>query len=119
MVRSPHSVIGLFSNPRTAQEAVEQLTANGFAPDHVDISDHDIVTTENPTGEFPENDSLHHFMRRLFTSDSEEQLEAEASHRGGVVAVHLQTHREAEHARELLNQYGAVRIHELGIGDRL
>ncbi|GAA4384724.1 hypothetical protein [Hymenobacter koreensis] len=119
MVHEPHSVIGLFSDPNTAQAAARQLTQNGFATDHVDVSDHDTVTTENPTGEFPENDSLHHFMRVMFTSDNNAKLDAETTHRGGVVSVHLKTHEEAVRARELLSQHGAVRIHELGIGDRL
>ncbi|WP_400190169.1 hypothetical protein [Hymenobacter sp. B81] len=118
MAEAPNTVIGLFGNIEAARRAVHELTTHGFDADHVDLSDHDIATTENPTGEFPENDSLHHFLRRYFTSDTEERLEAETAHRGGVVAVHLDSWAEADRARSLFEQCGAVDVHQIGIVHR-
>lgn len=114
----PHTVIGAFGNVEAAQRAADQLTQHGFAPDSLEVSDHDTTTTENPTGEFPENDGFHHLIMAIFGPHRDGERPRYDARRHGFVAVHLDTYAEAERARDLLDAAGAVDVHEIGIGHR-
>jgi hypothetical protein len=114
-----HTVVGAFSTHDAARSAADQLTQNGFAPGAVEVADHDVTTTENPTGEFPENDSFHNFIMGIFGPPTEtQQRNYQTARRHGFVAVHVHTYLEAERARDLLDHSGAIDVHELGIGHR-
>ena len=113
----PHTVIGAFGTVEAAQRAADQLTQHGFATDSVEVSDHDTTTTENPTGEFPENDGFHHLIMAIFGPPAGSGPRYDAR-RHGFVAIHLDTYAEAERARDLLDAAGAVDVHEIGIGHR-
>ncbi|KUG08322.1 hypothetical protein [Solirubrum puertoriconensis] len=114
------TVIGVFPNADAAQRAADQLTQSGFADADVDISQSSTVTTENPTGEFGENDAFHRFFRAVFSGhpDSDTHTYANAARRGSVVTVHTHTLAEAERARDLLDHAGAANVHEMGIQHR-
>ncbi|WP_460677433.1 SPOR domain-containing protein [Hymenobacter coalescens] len=114
----PHTVVGAFSTVEAAQRAADQLTQNGFAPDCVEVSDHDTTTTENPTGEFPENDGFHHLIMAIFGPPANSSAPRYDARRHGFVAAHVDTYLEAERARDLLDHAGAVDVHEIGIGHR-
>ncbi len=114
----PHTVIGAFGTVEAAQRAADQLTQHGFATDSVEVSDHDTTTTENPTGEFPENDGFHHLIMAIFGPPATASRPRYDARRHGFVAVHLDTYAEAERARDLLDATGAVDVHEIGIGHR-
>jgi hypothetical protein len=114
----PHTVVGAFGTVEAAQRAADQLTQNGFAPDCVEVSDHDTVSTENPTGEFPENDGFHHLIMAIFGPHVDSARPRYDARRHGFVAVHVDTYLEAERARDLLDAGGAVDVHEIGIGHR-
>ncbi|OON68462.1 hypothetical protein [Hymenobacter sp. CRA2] len=113
-----HTVVGAFGTVEAAQRVADQLTQHGFPTGAVEVADHDTTTTENPTGEFPENDGFHHLIMAIFGPHSDSAHPRYDARRHGFVAVHVDTYAEAERARDLLDAGGAVDVHELGIGHR-
>lgn len=107
-----YTVIGVFENAAAANEARHALIGQGVGHDQIDVSTAD-TSQDNPTGEFPENDTFHNFFRSLFTGhDHEIRDHSEAARRGTTLTVHVPSRPAAEQAQQLLDQHGAVDANE-------
>lgn len=108
------TVIGIFDSSREAQDAVDQLTSNGFSRSSIDISAQgaDTSYTDSSTTSRNRNDddSIGGFFKSLFGSDDESEKYSKVAKRGCVVTVHASSGMEAQRAAEILDQYGAVDV---------
>jgi hypothetical protein len=107
-----HTVIGVFENATHANNALHELNKLGIGRNHIDVSTADI-TQDNPTGEFPENDSFHNFFRAVFTGHEKDvQDHATAARCGTTLTVHVPSRQDAEQVQQVLDKHGAVNAHE-------
>jgi hypothetical protein len=105
------TVIGIFENANQAQQAVQQLLANGFAQTDIDFSGQQAYTNSSGT-ENDENISRRDFFRSLFDNDTDVDNYSRVASRGSVVTVHARSAEQARQAASLLDQYGAVDVDE-------
>jgi uncharacterized protein (TIGR02271 family) len=105
------TVIGIFENANQAQQAVQQLLANGFAQNAIDFSGQQAYTNSSAT-EDHDNISRRDFFRSLFDNDTDADNYSRVASRGSVVTVHARSNEEASQAASLLDQYGAVDVDE-------
>lgn len=124
-----HTVIGVFDTAAEAQRAVQQLEQNGFQRDYVDVAPFEgssaatSSTSTNTTGTRAEaavdnaGDSISNFFSNLFGGDDDNNTAHNYSNvvRSGksLVTVHAQSASEAERARDLLDEYGAVDVDDM------
>ncbi len=107
------TVIGIFDSSREAQDAVDQLTSNGFSRSSIDISAQgaDTSYTNSSRDKDKDDDSIGGFFKSLFGSDNDESDKySRVASRGTVVTVHAQSSMEAQRAAQILDQYGAVDV---------
>jgi uncharacterized protein (TIGR02271 family) len=128
-----HTVIGVFNTAADAQRAVQQLESSGFQRDYVDVAPYEgsatggsgygsTSTSTNTTGTRAEaavdnaGDSISNFFSNLFGGDDDNSAHNYSNVvRSGksLVTVHAQSASEAERARDLLDEYGAVDVDEM------
>jgi stress response protein YsnF len=113
------TVIGIFDTAAEAQQAVERLVSSGFLRDRVDLSLHNESSqyisgdryddrTDDGLGE-----KISRFFKSLFDSDDDREKYASVARRGAaVVTVTADDNDEAERARDLLDEAGAVDVDE-------
>lgn len=134
------TVVGLFSSASAAQQAVQQLTSAGFLRDSVDMAaqqgmadggtgrNNDPSDYQNASGTATEGvvdatarvagkteDSIGNFFSSLFGGDDNDDAKAYTNAtRGGssVVTVHAATADEAEKARDIMDDAGALDVHD-------
>ncbi|AMJ65256.1 YsnF/AvaK domain-containing protein [Hymenobacter sp. PAMC 26628] len=136
------TVVGLFNSASEAQQAVQQLTSAGFVRDNVDVAaqqqggassagsgrNNDPSDYQNASGTATEGavdatarvagkaeDGIGNFFSNLFGGDDNDDARAYtgvARSGSSVVTVHAATADEAERARDILDQYGAIDVHE-------
>lgn len=128
-----HTVIGVFNTAADAQRAVQQLESNGFQRDYVDVAPYEggatggsshghTSTSTNTTGTRAEaavdsaGDSISNFFSNLFGGDDDNTAHNYSNVvRSGksLVTVHARSADEAERARDLLDEYGAVDVDDM------
>ncbi|SMB97956.1 hypothetical protein SAMN00120144_2292 [Hymenobacter roseosalivarius DSM 11622] len=107
-----YTVIGVFENADVANKALHALVSHGIGREHIDVTTADI-NQDNPTGEFPENDSFHNFFRAVFTGHEHDVKDhLEAARRGTTLTAHVRTLQDAQQVQQLLDQHGAVNASE-------
>lgn len=116
-----HAVVGVFDSRTEAERAQERLTAAGFDRNEVRLTARDATTTAT-TGStaYPASDDRRDsgggFWDWLFGSDEgrdDATYYSEAVHRGNtVVTVDARDDVEAERAADILNECGALNIHQ-------
>ena len=131
------TVIGLFDSASEAQQAVQKLMAAGFVQSNVDIAAQDARQAQNLAGNTGSTgstggshitstdpgigdntnigDGISNFFSNLFGGDDNDDARAYTSAtRSGrsVVTVHAAGADEAERARDLLDDCGAIDVHE-------
>ncbi|QIL75469.1 hypothetical protein [Hymenobacter sp. HDW8] len=107
-----YTVIGVFESADVANKALHALLGQGIGREHIDVTAAD-VNQDNPTGEFPENDSFHNFFRAVFTGHEHEVKDHAAAARcGTTLTVHVRTRQDAEQVQHVLDQHGAVNASE-------
>ncbi|GGC16333.1 YsnF/AvaK domain-containing protein [Dyadobacter sediminis] len=116
-----NTVIGIFEYESDAQQAQNNLLANGFADADVDIETASYTSEAGKTSGSNHNedlaDRIGNFFRDLFDGDEEETKRySEAGKRGTIVTVHAASANEAEAAAAILDQYGAVDVNESAAG---
>lgn len=111
------TVVGIFKDPKDAQEAVDQLINNGFSRQNIDLSKRSSYT-ETETIEY-ENDEadeeggrVSNFFRSLFGDSDEAASYTKAGMRGSVVTVHTLSLDEARRASDILDDQGSVEVSE-------
>jgi hypothetical protein len=107
-----HTVIGVFENANTANNAVHELNSLGISRKQIDVTTAD-VTQDNPTGEFPENDAFHNFFRAVFTGHEHDVRDHAAAARcGTTLTVHVPSREDAMRVQQVLDHHGAVNANE-------
>ena len=120
------TVIGLFDSASEAQQAVQKLMAAGFVQSNVDVAAQDARNAQHLTGaagsagrpagaDDDSQDGISRFFSNLFGGDDNADTRAYTSAtRGGrsVVTVHAASADEAERARDLLDDNGAIDVHD-------
>ncbi len=125
MTPMKQTVVGFFSKPSDAQEAVKQLTSNGFSSSDVDLS---LGTSSSNTAAGNRNFNLDsnskdekesgvaRFFKNLFGADDDNDTNvsrySRAANGNSIVTVHASSSDEAERAADLLDQYGAINVDE-------
>jgi len=99
---SAHTVIGVFENGFTAQNAIQRLKNSGFLDDNIDISARGSHHTES---EYQQR--LSGFFGTLFDDHEEAAHFSKLAAEGSVVTVHTQSIAESEVAVRVLEEYGA------------
>ncbi len=119
------TVVGLFSKPSEAQQAVDQLVNHGFDRSDVDLSigsSSDVTNTQNfnldtDNDNKGEHDSgITRFFKNLFGSDDDNDTNVNrystAARGKSIVTVHAVSGNEAERAADILDDCGAVNVDE-------
>jgi len=107
------TVVGIFKTTSEAQAAVNQLLANGFTSQNVDISSGSSTSTSNVSSTDEHESGIKKFFRELFGGDNDEtDRYTNAGKRGSIVTVHANSTEEANRAMSLLDEYGAVDVDE-------
>ena len=107
-----HTVVGIFNTAEEARSAVDELVKRGFDRNNVDYargSEWDDTDDENRNDH---ESGISRFFRNLFDSKDESDRYSRVAKNGCVVTVHTQSSEEADRARELLDDYGAVDVDE-------
>jgi len=119
-VNMSQTVIALFDNSSEAQDAVEQLTNEGFSRANIDISSSTTGTmaATNTAGSEKDNDTnesgIGRFFRSLFGDESDDagRYTSVAERGNSVVTVHAANAEEAERAANVLDSCGAIDVNE-------
>ncbi len=113
-----HTVIGLFENKRSAQEALEQLVSRGLNRDSIDISN-DCAGSSSAGSvnvsrtEDRDEDSITQFFNSLFGSTKQSTAYSDAARScDSIVTVHARSIDEARSAADILDKCGAIDIDE-------
>lgn len=110
-----HTVVGIFNSANDAQTAADQLRQNGFNESDIDYTSGNDVNYDNDheTRDVDENESgISRFFRNLFGDNDESDRYSRAARNGYVVSVYANSSDEAENAKDILDQYGAIDVDE-------
>ncbi|MBA3647661.1 MAG: YsnF/AvaK domain-containing protein [Chitinophagales bacterium] len=117
-----HTVIGMFDDASQAEQAIQELTNNGFNIDNIDIAKRSSSGEANNTGgsyrgstsDATESESgIGRFFNSLFGNTEEASSYAEVAHKSSsIVTVHAETEESATLASEILDRYGSVDVNE-------
>jgi uncharacterized protein (TIGR02271 family) len=112
------TVVGLFNSASEAQQAVQKLMSAGFIQSNVDVAAQDAQNAQQmaATSSSSSNsgDGVSNFFSNLFGGDDNDDARAyTTATRSGrsVVTVHAASADEAERARDLLDDNGAIDVH--------
>jgi len=106
------TVIGMFDDAQQAREAALKLENVGVTRDHIDISAQSAAGTAHTATPDRDDDTISGFFRSLFNSDDEVSKYSSVARRGAMVTVHADSPQQAERARDILDQCGAVDVDE-------
>jgi len=106
------TVIGMFDDANQAREAALKLENVGVTRDHIDISAQNAGGQAGSMAPSQDDDSISGFFRSLFNSDDDVNKYATVARRGAMVTVHADSPQQAERARDILDQCGAVDVDE-------
>jgi uncharacterized protein (TIGR02271 family) len=118
------TVIGLFDDATSAQNAVQALLSNGFNRDHIDVSNIEAndsrSTTDNyytgssTSGGSGTGDSISNFFSSLFGGDdtSSRSYTEVARNSNAIVTVHAPSEDLAHNAAQILDNSGAIDVDE-------
>ncbi|MBT1702133.1 YsnF/AvaK domain-containing protein [Chryseosolibacter indicus] len=111
-----HTIIGIFDSSTEAQNAVENLSANGFTIDQVDITyDNQHSVLENVDNDNEPNgfgEKISRFFKSMFDSDEESTRYTNVARHAAIVTVVTDTNEEALRAAEILDSSGAIDVDE-------
>lgn len=117
------TVVGVFDDASEAKKAVDKLISEGFSRDQIDMSAH---TAQTDTYEDDYEDSgVVEFFKNLFgdDDDNDHRKYSRVGSRGSIVTVHAMTEDRAEDAADILDDCGALNVHDraeqYGYGNRM
>ena len=127
-----HTVVGLFEDRAHAQAAMNELIAEGFVKEHIDISNrrfadtdaddnyviNDETTDNSGTGEGI-GDRISNFFNNLFGDDetTARNYASAASDADAILTVQVDSEERAETAREIFDRHDAMDVDEHGASD--
>lgn len=118
------TVIGLFDDATSAQNAVQALLSNGFNRDHIDVSNiaanenrsttDSYYTGSNTSTGSDTGDSISNFFSSLFGGDdtSSRSYSEVARNSNAIVTVHAPSADLAHSAAQILDNHGAIDVDE-------
>src|SRR5687768_3568983 len=126
-----HTVVGLFEDRAHAQAAMNELIAQGFVKEHIDISnrrfaggdggsDDDYSLTDDTTGSTGTGegigDRISNFFSNLFSDDEStaRSYTNAASDADAILTVQVDSEERAETAREIFDRHDAMDVDEHG-----
>lgn len=104
------TVIGVFDDAAEARRAVDKLVSEGFSRDRIDMSAHTAQT--NTYDDDYEDSGVVEFFKNLFGDDEDHRKYARVGSRGSIVTVHATTEDRAETAADILDDCGALNVHD-------
>ena len=114
------TVVGLFNSAAEAQQAIEQLLTAGFLRSNVNLATQDtlraahlpgIAVPSMPTESFEEG--IVRFFTNLFAGNEDAQAHIDATGPdSAVITVNPGSDEDAEQARVILNEYGAIDVYK-------
>lgn len=115
------TVVGIFDDPKAAQDAAGRLHASGFSESDVDITNkanwqQDSGRKGAPDSSDDFGDRVGRFFKNLFDDDQEVKQYSTLANSGTVVSVYASSHDEAVRAAEILDQFGAIDVNERAAG---
>lgn len=104
------TVVGVFDDATEATNAVNKLVSEGFNRDQIDMSSH---TSQTDTYEDDYKDSgVVEFFKNLFGDDDDRKKYSTVGSRGSIVTVHAMNEDRAEDAADILDDCGALNVHD-------
>ena len=118
------TVVGIFEDSRSAQNAFERLTSDGFTMQEVDITDqanintqsNDLNKRDHSNDDF--GDRVSRFFKNLFDDEEDAERFTSAARTGTVVSVYADTKEKAERAADILDEEGAINVDERFAGQQ-
>ena len=127
-----HTVVGLFEDRSHAQAAMNELVAEGFVKEHIDISnrrfagdggDDQYALTDETTGSTGTGDGIGdritNFFNSLFGDDEStaRNYTNAARDADAILTVQVDSEERAEKAREIFDRHDAMDVNERGSSD--
>jgi stress response protein YsnF len=123
-----HTVVGLFEDRSHAQAAMNELIAQGFVKEHIDISnrrfaggdDNQYAITDDTSGSTGTGegigDRISNFFSNLFSDDEStaRSYTNAASDADAILTVQVDSEERAETAREIFDRHDAMDVDEHG-----
>ena len=121
-----HTVVGLFEDRSHAQAAMNELIAQGFVKEHIDISNRrfaggdgdQYAITDDTTGSTGDGigDRISNFFSNLFSDDEStaRSYANAASDADAILTVQVDSEERAETAREIFDRHDAMDVDEHG-----
>ncbi|MDF3076676.1 MAG: hypothetical protein K0S09_565 [Sphingobacteriaceae bacterium] len=110
------TVIGIFENPREANEAVQNLVNQGFNREDIDLaqnSSSSASSTSHHDDDEGFGSSISNFFKNLFDDDDDRANNySEVAKRCSTITVHTRSEDQAERAADILDNCGAVDVDE-------
>lgn len=118
------TVVGIFEDSRSAQNAFERLTSDGFTMQEVDITDqsnvdrqsNDLSKRDHSNDDF--GDRVSRFFKNLFDDEEDAEKFTSAARTGTVVSVYADSMEKAQRAADILDSEGAINVNERFGGDQ-
>lgn len=118
------TVVGIFDDSRSAQNAFERLTSDGFTMQEVDITDqsniegpnNDLNKRDHSNDDF--GDRVSRFFKNLFDDEEDAERFTSAARTGSVVSVYADSTEKAQRAADILDAEGAINVDERFGGDQ-
>jgi uncharacterized protein (TIGR02271 family) len=126
-----HTVVGLFEDKAHAQAAMNELIAEGFVKEHIDISNRRSSGTDGDdqyaiAGEAGDStgdgegigDRISNFFNSLFSDDetTARNYTTAASDADAILTVQVDSEERAETARDIFDRHDAMDVDEHGAG---
>jgi uncharacterized protein (TIGR02271 family) len=126
-----HTVVGLFEDRAHAQAAMNELVAEGFVKEHIDISNRRFAETDDDdqystTGDTYTDegsgegigDRISNFFASLFGDDetTARSYTNAANNADAILTVQVDSEERAEAAREIFDRHDAMDVDEHGAG---
>lgn len=118
------TVVGIFEDSRSAQNAFERLTSNGFTMQEVDVTDQSDIDRQNrdlTKGDHSNDDfgdRVSRFFKNLFDDEQDVEKFSSAARTGTVVSVYADSLEKAERAADILDEEGAINVDERFVGNQ-
>lgn len=109
------TVIGIFDNSQSAENAYERLTSDGFSTQEVDITDQSNIDGQNTSPSRHDDqfgDRVSRFFRNLFDDEQDAEKFSSAARSGTVISVYADSLEKAQRAANILDGAGAINVDE-------
>ncbi|MGA3041332.1 MAG: hypothetical protein ABSF54_11160 [Bryobacteraceae bacterium] len=107
------TAVGLFENPGGAEQVVRDLEASAFPRNEIRILREPLDMAVAGVASIPHTDFEVSLGRDIGASEGEANAYVQAVRRGGVLVFATGSNEGMDHAAEIMNRHGAIRVEEL------